>query len=53
MVVYIGGEWVTQYRINFWEGGKQYTTVISASNATALRQSLKQQYNRFTMEEIC
>ena len=43
---------MTSYRIQYWEGGKQYTTVISASNATALRQSLKQQYNRFTMEEI-
>lgn len=42
-----------QYRIQYWEDGGVYTTVISASNETALRDSLKQQYNRFTMEEIC
>lgn len=41
-----------QYRIQYWEDGGKYTKVISASNANALRESLKQQYNRFTMEEI-
>ena len=41
-----------QYRIQYWEDGGKYTTVISASDAHDLRESLKNRYNRFTMEEI-
>lgn len=40
------------YTINYWESGRVYTMVISASNAIELRESLKSRYNRFTMEEI-
>lgn len=41
-----------QYRIQYWEDGGKYTTVISASNYDSLRKMLKKRYNRFTMEEI-
>jgi hypothetical protein len=41
-----------QYRIQYWEDGGKYTMVISASDAHDLRESLKNRYNRFTMEEI-
>ena len=44
---------MTQYRIQYWEDGGKYTTVISASNPDSLRKMLKKRYNRFTMEEIC
>lgn len=44
---------MVSYRIQYWEDGGKYTTVISASDATDLRESLKKRYNRFTMEEIC
>jgi hypothetical protein len=40
------------YRINYWEDGCKYTTVISASNYDSLRTMLKNSYDRFTMEEI-
>lgn len=40
------------YRINFWEGSKQYTTVVSATDLLTLRESFKSKYDRFTIEEI-
>lgn len=47
-----GGRTMKQYRIQYWEDGGKYTMVISASDAHDLRESLKNRYNRFTMEEI-
>ena len=44
---------MTEYRISYWEGGDQYTTIIGSTSYEALRQMLKQQYDRFTMEEVC
>ena len=43
---------MTAYRIQYWEDGGKYTTVISASNYESLRNMLKKRYNRFTIEEV-
>ena len=47
-----GGCAMKSYRIQYWEDGCKFTTVISASNYDSLRKMLKKRYNRFTMEEI-
>jgi hypothetical protein len=43
---------MTAYRIQYWEDGGKYTTVISASDYDSLREMLKKRYNRFTIEEV-
>lgn len=43
---------MTAYRIQYWEDGGKYTTVISASDYESLREMLKDRYNRFTIEEV-
>ena len=43
---------MTAYRIQYWEDGGKYTTVISASNYESLRNMLKKRFNRFTIEEV-
>ena len=43
---------MTAYRIQYWEDGGKYTTVISASDYESLRKMLKKRYNRFTIEEV-
>lgn len=43
---------MTAYRIQYWEDGSKYTTVISASDYESLRKMLKKRYNRFTIEEV-
>jgi PHD/YefM family antitoxin component YafN of YafNO toxin-antitoxin module len=43
---------MTAYRIQYWEDGGKYTTVISASDYESLREMLKKRYNRFTIEEV-
>ena len=43
---------MTSYRIQYWEDGNKYTTVISASDYDSLREMLKNRYNRFTIEEV-
>lgn len=40
------------YRINFWDGSKQYTNIVSTTHPEYLRNWYKKNYNRFTMEEI-
>ena len=43
---------MNQYRITYWEDGKQYTVVIGTTDEKSLRESFKNRYNRFTMEAI-
>lgn len=43
---------MTQYRVHYWEDGNKYTTVIGSTSYDTLRQMLKQQYDRFTVEEV-
>jgi hypothetical protein len=43
---------IPQYRIRYWEGGREYTMVVGASNYDSLREALKQKYNKFKMERI-
>jgi len=48
----LGESVMKQYRIQYWEDGGKYTTVIGTNNYESLRNSLKKRYNRFTIEEI-
>lgn len=41
-----------QYRFNFWVSGVMYTQVISTTNLDEIKKMFKNQYNRFTVEEI-
>jgi hypothetical protein len=43
---------LTQYRIRYWEAGREYTMVVGASNPESVREWLKKKYNKFKMEEI-
>lgn len=43
---------LAQYRIRYWEGGREYTMVVGASNYNSLREALKNKYNKFKMELI-
>jgi hypothetical protein len=43
---------MTQYRVTFWVGAKQYITVIGATNLESLKKAVKRQYNRYRIEEI-
>ena len=43
---------VQQYRIRYWEAGREFTMVVGASDVQSLRDWCKKKYNRFKIEEI-
>ena len=43
---------LTQYRIRYWEGGREYTMVVGATDEKSLRDWCKNKYNKFKMEKI-
>jgi hypothetical protein len=41
-----------QYRIRYWEGGREFHMVVGASDYDRLRDWCKSKYNRFKIEEV-
>jgi hypothetical protein len=41
-----------QYLITYWESGKKYCYRMGTNNIEDYRNTLKGQYNRFTIEEV-
>ena len=43
---------MSQYRILFWDGSRQYTLVMGTTDIDDLKKWLKKKYDRFTIEEV-
>jgi hypothetical protein len=41
-----------EYIVNYWDDGGKYTMVVGSTSLQALRDMCKQQWNRFTVEEV-
>ena len=41
-----------EYRVTIWEGSKKYCYRMGSTNIKSYEKTLKEQYNRYTIEEL-